>query len=275
MRLLKPRGPLVAEATAGRVKLESGNLAALRSRDRVALIAQFSVGPSQTRSLSEYTKQLDDNGFTPVIISTCESAEPLQFPHGLAASTIVIRRPNEGYDFGSWSTALGMVPEIRSTDVVLLTNDSLLGPFAPIDWLLDWVSEPGPDIRGLTSSFQYTRHLQSYFLSFRRGILEDRPWRDFFNSVRVEPDKSSVVLKYELGVSRLAFRESYSTQEWMSGPELGVPNSNPTVDGWRNMIERGIPFVKRTMLTHPSTKKEAAEVRHYISKTFHTNAEEW
>lgn len=269
-----PRGPLVADATRGSILLERG-APPTHTPERTALIAQYSISPQQPRSLSEYVHQLAQSGFLPIIISTCEAESPLEFPNGLDPSAVVIRRPNAGYDFGSWATALGMIPQVRSSDVVLLTNDSLLGPFQPISDLLEWVAAPGPDIRALTSSYQFVRHMQSYFLAFRRGVLADRPWVDFFNSVRIEPDKSAVVLKYELGVSRLAFREAYSTQEYASGPELGVPNENPTVDGWRNMVEWGIPFVKRTMLTHASTQKEAFEVREFIRRRFNTNIDEW
>lgn len=274
MRVRRAQGPLVADVTRGRVRLERGDL-----RDaagpRVALIAQFSPDERQPRSLSEYIRALSAGGFTPVVISTCEAVRPLDFPFGITDDTVIIRRPNEGYDFGSWATALGMVPELRRSDVVLLTNDSLMGPFAPITDLLGWICEPGPDIRALTSSYQFVRHMQSYFLAFRGGILADRPWTDFFNSVRVEPDKMSIVLKYELGVSRTAFGEAYSTQEYMSGPELGVPAQNPTIDGWRQLLERGVPFVKRTMVTHPSTAKEANEVRTYVRRRYHTDVDQW
>ena len=188
---------------------------------------------------------------------------------------MVLRRPNLGYDFGSWATALGCFPELRGIGTVLLTNDSLLGPFEPIDHLLEWVSAPGPDIRGMTASYQFARHIQSYFLAYRGGILQDQPWRDFFNSIRVEPDKDDVVLAYELGVSRVSFSECYSTDVWVTGPELGVPYSNPTVDGWKNLIESGFPFLKRTIMTHPSTMAQAAEAAQYIKRRFATDITTW
>lgn len=268
------RGPLVADASRGRVRLERG-VVPQDTPTKVALIAQYSAGPTQPRSISEYTRQLADNEFTPVIVSACESSGHLRFPHGLPESTIIIRRPNVGYDFGSWATALGMIPQIRRSEVVLLTNDSLVGPFSDIRPILDWATHPGPNIRALTSSFQFVRHMQSYFLAFRGGILDDDAWRYFFNSVRVQPDKSSVVLKYELGLSRFAFQEAYSVQEYISGPDIGVPDDNPTIAGWKELVEAGVPFVKRTMLTDPSTAEAAPEVRSFIKTTYHTDVEEW
>ncbi|SDN23571.1 Rhamnan synthesis protein F [Actinomyces ruminicola] len=269
------RGPLVSEVSHGRVHIERGRPSTIVDSDRVALVAQFSVGPLQPKSLSEYLKRLDAAGYATVVISTCESAEPLEFPAGIPQDTMIIRRPNLGYDFGSWTTALGCFPELRDAGTVLLTNDSLLGPFAEIDHLLEWAAAPGPDIRGLTASFQFAHHIQSFFLSFRGGILADQPWRDFFNAVRVEPGKDDVVMSYEIGVSRLAFAECYSSEVWVTGPELGVPYGNPTVDGWKNLIESGVPFLKRTIMTHPSTEAEAAEAAQYIRRRFGTDVNEW
>lgn len=269
------KGPLVSEVSHGRVRVESGRPETVLDTDRVAIVAQFSVGPRQPRSLSEYLRELTRCGYTTVVVSTCEADSPLEFPSGLPEQTMVLRRPNLGYDFGSWATALGCFPELRAIDTVLFTNDSLLGPFEPIDHLLDWAAEPGPDVRGLTASYQFGRHIQSYFLAFRGGILQDRVWRDFFNSVRVEPHKDEVVRAYELGASMLCFGEGYSTDVWVTGPEVGVLNGNPTVDGWKNLIESGFPFLKRTIMTDESTKAHAAEATQYIQRRFATDISLW
>ena len=272
---MKKAGPFVHEVSNGRVRIERGSRTLLRGRDRIAIVAQFSMGPIQPRSLSEYLKALTKAGYVAVVVSTCDNPEPLEFPHGLPDDVLIVRRPNLGYDFGSWATALGCFPEIRDADVVLLTNDSLLGPFSSIDHLLEWAAAPGPDIRGLTASFQFAYHMQSYFLAFRGGILANQPWIRFFNSVRVEDDKDSVVLAYEIGIARQCFSEAYSTQVWVTGPELGVPFGNPTVDGWKNLMESDVPFLKRTIMTHSSTIAESTEAARYIQHRFHADVSEW
>ncbi len=271
----RTRGPLVHDVTKGKVRIERGDASVLTRTGKVAIIAQYSATQVQPRSLSEYLRQLEANDYATLIVATCEAPEPLTFPHGIPEETVIMRRPNLGYDFGSWATALGTLPQLRRCPVVLLTNDSLLGPFAPIDHLLAWAGKPGPSIRGLTSSYQFVRHIQSYFLAFRQGILDEAPWRDFFNNVRIEPDKDRVVLSYELGTSRLCFAEAYSWDEWVTGPDLGVPYSNPTVDGWKNLIEADVPFLKRTIMTHPSTLSESAEAAVYIQRRFNEDITQW
>lgn len=272
---MKKAGPLVSEVSKGRVRIERGHRADLSGMNRVAVIAQFSFGPTQPRSLSEYMMELDQAGYGIVVASTCDSPEPLEFPHGIPSTAIVMRRPNLGYDFGSWATALGCLPEIREAGTVLLTNDSLLGPFRSISEILEWAAAEGPDVRGLTMSFQFVKHIQSFFLAFRGGILGDAPWVDFFDSVRIEDGKDSVVMAYEIGVAKRCFSEAYSSEAWVTGPELGVPYGNPTVDGWKNLIECGVPFLKRTIMTHPSTLAEAAEASQYIDRSFGIDISTW
>lgn len=272
---MKVAGPFVHEVSKGKVWIERGSRELLSGRDRIAIVAQYSVGPAQPRSLSEYLKALTSSGYVAVVVSTCESPDPLEFPQGVPEEVVVVRRPNLGYDFGSWATALGCFPEIREANVVLLTNDSLLGPFAPVDHLLEWAAAPGPDVRGLTASYQFVYHVQSYFLAFRGGILADEAWVSFFDSVRVEDDKDSVVLAYEIGTARRCFSEAYSSEVWVTGPELGVPFGNPTVDGWKNLMESGVPFLKRTIMTHPSTVSESIEAARYVQRRFHTDVSEW
>ncbi|MDP9805999.1 hypothetical protein J2S70_000581 [Trueperella bonasi] len=276
MTIARKLGPLVSSETAGRIRLEKGKRDTIRHAERVALIAQYSTTPRQSRSLSIYARSLADNGFLPIIIAVTEGREELKFPFGLPAETIILRRPNLGYDFGSWATALGMFPEVRNKTCVLITNDSMIGPFDSITPILRWISEPGqPNIRALTSSDQISHHLQSFFVCFRGGILADRPWVDFFNGIRVQDDKDSVVMRYELGMSKLAFYEGYTMEEWVSGSELGVPFGNPTVEGWQRLIESGVPFIKRTLLTHPATEQEGSEARSFIKNRFGHEITEW
>ncbi|WP_159626567.1 rhamnan synthesis F family protein [Actinomyces sp. zg296] len=269
-------GPRVVDVTRGRICVERGKRSTVDAAERVAIVAQYSATPDQPLSLSRYLAALDASDYATIVVSTCESPEPLEFPHGIPERTIIIRRPNLGYDFGSWTTGLGWIPGVRSKPVVLLTNDSMLGPFAPIDGLLEWAAEPpGPDIRCLTTSHQFGRHMQSYFLSFRGGILAERAWVRFFDGIRVQPTKEDVVMAYELGLSRLAFSEAYSIDEWVAGPDIGAGYENPTIRAWQGIITSGAPFLKRTILTHPDLTAEAAASAEYLQRMYNIDIHQW
>lgn len=269
----RPSRSLVAQVSPT-MQLERGNSATISKCEKIALIAQFSPHAIQKRSLSAYTQALEKSGFLPIVISTSPAAEKLEFPFGLADSTLIYRRKNIGYDFGSWAQALKELPGVQKTRVTLLTNDSLLGPFADISPLLDWICQEGADIRALTTSWQFTKHLQSYFLAFRGGILQDQVWQDFFSSIRTEPEKMDVVTHYEIGLSRIAYRYGYSGESYIYMTKEYRHFNNPTVTNWKEILESGVPFVKRTLFTEADSVNTTT-ISEYLEQKYNVNLNEW
>ncbi len=68
---------------------------------------------------------LVDAGYLVVVVSTAEVPEPLDWSSDRPERLTVLRRPNLGYDFGSWATAIDRYPQVVEADRVLLLNDSL------------------------------------------------------------------------------------------------------------------------------------------------------
>lgn len=69
-------------------------------------------------------------------------------PDGVA----VVRRANTAYDFGSWAYALRTWPQLAHKDLVVLTNDSLVGPLGPLEELLRRPEQSTPRVCGATSA---------------------------------------------------------------------------------------------------------------------------
>lgn len=94
----------------------------------------------------------------------------------LPAHYNVLKRDNEGYDFGGWEAALDRWPELATKyEWLLLTNDSYVP--ATHGWehfrtmMNDMRSVPKP--WGITSSFEIRLHVQSYFIDLPRGRVND------------------------------------------------------------------------------------------------------
>ena len=79
--------------------------------------------------------------------------------------TTVLRRANVGYDFGSWACVLESLPGVTAAPHVLLVNDSLMGPCAPLTPILNDFAECGAPVWGLSASLQHRSHLQSFFMN--------------------------------------------------------------------------------------------------------------
>jgi lipopolysaccharide biosynthesis protein len=194
----------------------------------------------------------------------------------MPADVTILRKPNVGYDFGSWTVALNRLPAIAGAPRVVLTNDSMAGPFASLATILRRCETAGADVVGLTDSRQYFHHLQSYFLCFNNGVLRDRPLAGFFDRVRVEHDKWEIIRRYELGLSKLLGRESYGMSPLFPAAEVvGQSGDNPVIKAWWRLLERGFPFVKREIVRDPELAPRGEWIAPEVRAVYGVDIEDW
>ena len=256
-------------------EIERGDPAVLSRGTGVALVASWSARTDQTRSLSMLVRELWRHGYAVAVVSSCEAPGRLTWPVPIPDDVVVARRPNHGYDFGSWSTALGTWPEVVADDRVLLVNDSLIGPFGPIDHVLRAFDQSSADVWGLTSSQQERYHLQSFFLGFRGGVLGEEPLRRFWSGIRHQRTKRKVIRRGELGLARRLRREGYAMQAYLPAVTLAPPGANPAVDGWRTLLTFNVPMVKREILTRPEIVFDGDRVPRELLARFGVDVAAW
>ncbi|MET4639080.1 rhamnan synthesis F family protein [Mycetocola sp. 2940] len=242
---------------------------------RVALFASYSADARVSRSIEELVTQLQGRGYFVILIRASESTEPLRWPTGKPSDLMVIRKPNIGYDFGSWSAAMAMFPDIRRRPHVLLVNDSIVGPFASIDPLVDLFESSTSDAWSATTNLQVSPHLQSFFTGFRNGTLATPVMREFWTNLPNETAKHAIIDKYEFGLTRALFSEGFSSEAAFPSQIVGAPGDNPVIRGWRTMLELGFPFVKRELLTNPTVAPDGHLVREFVEARFGTDPLNW
>lgn len=266
--------PRVIDTPGAQLRLEHGDRGSLNN-DRVAVVSSWSPTKVMSRSLSEYLKQLAEYGYTPFVVSTTETEAALEWPHGLPENAVVARRDNVGYDFGSYSAALNAAPILRTIDHLLLTNDSMVGPFASIEKILRIAESSDADICGLTESKMYLHHPQSFFLMFKKGVLSEEPMRRFFDEVRQQSEKVEVIQAYELGLSRHCAHEGYSWESVVGAHRTAIGSENPTAYAWRQILEAGVPFLKRNILLGDEWLKLTKDMPHAIWQLYEEDIRDW
>lgn len=242
---------------------------------KVAVVAHYSVDTRVSLSMDRLVRELTDSGYRCIVMSTCQRAGALEWRNGVPASTTVLRRYNEGYDFGSWAVALRMFPEIRRLQSVILTNDSMVGPFAPMGPLLTAFEATPTDVWGVTDSHQMGHHIQSYFIGFRNAVLDEPAWSRFYGSVRHHAEKMDVVRMNELGIMRVCRLGGYPWTVHYRAADLGVGTENPTLAGWRTLLALGFPFVKRTIVSDPAVAPGGEQVGLVVKRKFGVDLAEW
>jgi hypothetical protein len=274
MRWRSKSRPRLLDVQAG-VEAETTDHLARSTPDRVALIAHWMPGTRVTRSVAELVGCLVTDGFAVVVVSTAEGEGPLAWPGPVPDGVTILRRPNVGYDFGSWATALDRYPAVAGADEVLLMNDSLVGPFTPFDPILARFHESGADIWGLTDTTQFEHHIQSYCLGFKHQVLREAPLAAFWRGICVEPSRDDVIDRYEIGLGRLLHRESYSLNPVFHYERVVGEGRNPTIHGWRRLLAMGFPFVKRELLRKPEVTFDGDEVPAEVMRRFGIDVGEW
>ncbi|WP_368419408.1 rhamnan synthesis F family protein [Rhodovarius sp.] len=203
---------------------------------------------------------------------------------GEHCAQILIRR-NRGYDFGAYRDGIAAFVEERVTaEMLLLANDSLYGPLAPLGDIVGRMDFAAADIWALTDSWQHRYHLQSFFVAFGPAALANAGFAAFWQQVRNVRSKWATVHYYELwmthhmlsaGLQCAAVWDYFALldtmQEIHDAPEpagiipiedkvrrLAAERAlwcwrrrlalNPTSDLWLALLQHGFPFLKRELL---------------------------
>jgi lipopolysaccharide biosynthesis protein len=244
--------------------------------DRVAIVVHWSADGSVSRSVSQYVQQLTGLGYKVAVCSTSEAPAPLSWRFGRPADVAVYRRPNIGIDFGTWGAMLSSFPRLRAADKVLLLNDSLVGPFASIDPIITSFEEATCDVWGLISSNQMSPHFQSHFVGYKQGVLTDAPLVHFWTNVRLQPTRDRLISRYERGLSRLALRVGYRLGVGFPWHWVVQARQNPTILGWRRLLQYGFPWVKRELVWKPYPHlTDAADVAEVVRQRFGEDVHAW
>lgn len=111
--------------------------------------------------------------------------------------TQVVERPDEGYDFMSWSLAIRSL-DLEKYDELVICNDSCYGPMWPLQDYFDKMATVDADFWGFTEGTLGHRHLQPYFAVFRKPLLQSSAFKEFWFSIKVLHRKWDIIRTYEI-----------------------------------------------------------------------------
>ncbi len=255
-------------AAPGGLRVVAGDLDRVLASERITIIAEYAAHTLRDSALAA-ARAWSQAGVAVLVVAARDPWRRLRPPDDLPDDVAIVRRPNVGYDFGSWSAVLTTWPEVAAKDLVVLMNDSLVGPLGPLDDLLARIEASSADVWGPTRGLHPCPHLQSYLLAFRRGVLGREPLRGFFAGIEPQASKQAVIDTYEIGLGRVLGEHGVTTEAGWTHEELGLPPSvNATFTGWRQLLDAGFPFVKRSLLELPHLREERALVVDLLTKRY-------
>jgi len=88
-------------------------------------------------------------------------------------------------------------------------------------------------------------HLGSYFLAFRSNIIKDKKFQNFISNISKERNKTTLVLKHEIGLTKYLIANEYSFETYMDDLYPFHPIYTNTI---YDMIENNFPLFKRLFM---------------------------
>lgn len=180
---------------------------------RLAVMAQFdprgALGPHVRRQVEALAGAVDDL----IVVSTSRLTDGAR--SFLTRHARLLERENVGYDFLSYRAGLESV-DLEAYDEVTVCNDSYVGPLVDYPTVFETMAGRPADFWGLSETDRIKHHVQSFFVTFRPSATTSAAFRDFWSGTEVLADRSAVIRRYEVGMSRRLYRAGLTSDAWFA-----------------------------------------------------------
>ena len=240
------------------VRLDEKGLVSPDYTRPVCLFCSYDYKSIVRKNVYQYLDALALAGFNIIFISSSDDIAISDLQKLSRCCVRIINRENKGYDFYGWKTGLEKYARYKDHAGLLLANDSVIGPLFSISNIVTTLENYDADVIGMTDSFQFHPHLQSYFLYCKKNVVLSEEFLLFFKDVDILDLKNAVIRKYEVGFSRLLRHRFRLAALYGLEPALARTNFNqrpikwiePTLHLWKPLItEFKFPFIKKSVLT--------------------------
>lgn len=154
------------------------------------------------------------------------------------------------YDFGSyrrgfeWAETNGLLDD---ADELIFCNDSCYGPVFPFEKIFAEMEKKECDFWGMVESMEVKRHLQSYFLVFKKAVFESDVFKAFINSFEQQDSLEEYINRYELRLTEILVDAGFSYASRVEFSQyLSLNNGLPCnlTKYPVTSLKLGMPFIK-------------------------------
>ncbi|WP_164509749.1 rhamnan synthesis F family protein [Gulosibacter massiliensis] len=183
----------------------------------------------------------------------------------------VFERENVGFDSGAYRSAIGRVgyAKLAEYDEVLLINYTFFGPITTFDELFARMDPKPIDFWGLTDHVAVSphpmlgkgimpEHLQSYWIAFRKSLVNTADFRDYWSSLPNGMSYHDVITVFEAALTRHFGDLGYA---WESAyPAENYSVNNVSMEQPLLLLEDGCPMFKRRLYFHDLVDLDTRDV---------------
>lgn len=180
-----------------------------RTHNKICLFAHFDRQDRIDPYVEHHIRALAGLGFDVILSSTSRRLDPDDVRRVLPLCRAIMRRDNIGLDFGSWQAAMDRFPDVWTYERLLLTNDTLFGPFSDLGVVFARMENATEAVCGLNDSMEIAPHLQSFFLYFKAPAIQDPVFRRFWQRFRLSFVKRRMIERGEIRLSQHLSKAGY------------------------------------------------------------------
>lgn len=193
----------------------------------------------------------------------------------------VFFRDNRGYDSGAYKDVLCNFigwSQLSQYDELILVNDSFFCFFYPLQDTFDLMDQMECDFWGMTGQssgefsnpvYEFEAHIHSYFLVFKRRVVQSRAFRDFWENYSYPKNFREAIVNYEIGLNRCLKQQGFKGISYIDVYNCTLnKNENPCYSKPLKLIkDYKVPVMKKKcVLIRNSDFKEVLEVLTYLEK---------
>ncbi|MBJ8349048.1 rhamnan synthesis F family protein [Streptococcus zalophi] len=167
-----------------------------------------------------------------------------------------IQRENKGYDFAAWRDGMERIgmDHLSDYDSLTVMNDTCFGPLWDMESYYNFYEENDMiDFWGMTNhkavktrEVSIDEHLQSYFISFKKRLMESKVFKSFWNNIESYTDVQKVIDNYETQYTKLLTKAGFNYASVLNTVPLADDfyHSNFTIHYPHVLLQHKVPFIK-------------------------------
>ena len=225
---------------------------------RACVFAHFDKHNSVDEYVYYYLKKLQN--ITDKIIFVTVSDILIEDVKILKALNIeVIKRENVGYDFYSYKMGIDSL-NLELYDELIICNDSVYGPIVPLEEVFSEMINQKCDFWGITASKSIAYHVQSYFMVYKKNLLQSVEFLEFWKNVKVLEKKIDIVRDYEVGSSIFFFKHGYVSKTYIENINYEISKKDNFIRLMKRILKTPTKIIN--LLLHPNRSLDSLNKKH-------------
>lgn len=255
----------------------------MSTTSRIAIFVHYDQDSLIENYVITYLSALNEVANEVYFVSNCPQLKETELKKIQPYVKDITLRENIGGDFAAWQSVLlqlSLDSISKKYDELILANDSCYMIAKSFKPMFDSMTKENSDMWGITESIQpfyedgekkvhIHPHLQSFFLVFKKKLLQSDLFQDFWKSVNPAFSRDETIIHYETYLTQHFRNHGFICHSYIATDEIDIKNAKKEYGEhcYNLSVFYGYEFLKRG---NPLLKvKSLSTTLHFSNSTFY------